>query len=68
MTQIEQVEQALREGPGTSVEIAAATGLPMKHCSHYLRVLLAARRVRRRPFNDGRQGRRPGRVFLYEAL
>ena len=36
MRQIDQVLKALREGPGTSQELALELGWPVKHVSHYL--------------------------------
>jgi hypothetical protein len=47
VTQAERILAALREGPGTSGEIAAETGLPLKHCCAYLRSLWQAGRLRR---------------------
>jgi predicted ArsR family transcriptional regulator len=39
VTQWQTIINALRDGPGTSVEIAAETGLSTKHCCAWLRWL-----------------------------
>lgn len=59
-SQLAQVLSSLEEAPGTSGEIAAVTGLPMKHCSEYLRVLLARGFATRKPIAGS-----AGRAFLY---
>lgn len=38
-TQIVRVLTAVRQGATTSVEAAGATGLPVKHCTSYMRDL-----------------------------
>lgn len=47
MTQQERVLAVLKEGPSTSTEIAAETGLSVKHCSAYL-IALEQRGIIRR--------------------
>lgn len=42
MTQGQRILRALRDGPGTSVELSLETGLPVKHCCAWL-IQLAAR-------------------------
>jgi len=51
-TQRAAVLAALEQGPGTSRDIAAVTGLSVKHCSSYLTDLWRAGMVQRQPFEE----------------
>jgi len=60
-TQISRVIDALREGPCTSSEVSAITGLPRKHCCAHLRELWGMGLVTRKVMHPapGVTGQRP---------
>lgn len=60
-----RVLETVIEGPSTSVEIAAVTGIPRQHCSAILRYLcLDVKVLERRIMHTGTRGRAP---WLYQV-
>lgn len=64
MTQVARILAVLAEGPATTPEVVAETGLPLKHCCAHLRSLWQRGRVTRAPFKRDRLAP----TFLYSAV
>lgn len=54
-TQPELIMQVLAEGPATSTEVSAETGLSVRHCSAVLSSLHRRKRVSRQEFMRSRE-------------
>jgi hypothetical protein len=50
MTQAARILAVLADGPATTPEVVAETGLPLKHCCAILRDLWISGKLQREPF------------------
>lgn len=66
--QIVIVLTALSNGHRTSIEIAEATGIPLKHCSAYLNELRKAGLVQSWPGCGSVSGRRGAPAHFWEPI
>jgi predicted ArsR family transcriptional regulator len=62
-SQRDRVLAVIEEGPATTPEVAAETGLSIKHCCAHLRALWEIGLLERKPGHRTRQGGR--RPFIY---